>query len=215
MKDWLDILKEFGFQVAPWMIAVVLILYILRERLSRGLNALLDWLGTIFRGEWSYRRFESVFRYLLEHTLDRVRKNGLTLIELIPALVNLLAIEKSPFANQVMDFVEVYFRRLDREARLQLMTTIGGTATREAARLLLYLYPTLPDEGLNILKELVLIGSVAVEEALQWNRRGDLSNTKLEELLLRSYVPEATQALWERDGLEPEVKTEAMRLEWA
>jgi energy-coupling factor transporter ATP-binding protein EcfA2 len=62
MKDWIDILKQFGFQVAPWMIAAVLILYILRERLSKGLDALLDWLGTIFRGEWSYRRFESVFR---------------------------------------------------------------------------------------------------------------------------------------------------------
>jgi hypothetical protein len=62
MKDWLDILKQFGFQVAPWMIVVVLILYVLRERLSKALNALLDWLGTIFRGEWSYRRFEGIFR---------------------------------------------------------------------------------------------------------------------------------------------------------
>lgn len=62
MNDWLDILKQLGVQIAPWTLVVVLILYIFRERLSKGLNALLDWLGTIFRGEWSYRRFERIFR---------------------------------------------------------------------------------------------------------------------------------------------------------
>jgi hypothetical protein len=50
---------------------------------------------------------------------------------------------------------------------------------------------------------------------MQWNHRGELRDAKLRELLLRSYGPKATRALWDRYGLEPGDETDGMRVAWA
>lgn len=153
---------------------------------------------------------------LLDTTLEKVGKGQFALIDMIPALVGLMSIDKSPFSRQIMDFVKAYFHTFDAQGRADLITTIANCGTREAARLLLYLRDSLPDQRPNILNGLVLIGGVAVEEALLSCLRNELSEAALKVLLLRSYAPEATQALWERYGLNEEAETtEEVRVEWA
>src|SRR5215469_10646151 len=77
MNEWPDLLKQLGLQIAPWMIIVGLVLYIFRERLGKGLDTLLNWLSKIFRGEWSYRRFERTFRPAIRATHLYMRVVGI------------------------------------------------------------------------------------------------------------------------------------------
>jgi len=51
MKDWLELAGKLGLQLTPWVIVLILVLFLLRKRLETGLNALLDWLGKITRSE--------------------------------------------------------------------------------------------------------------------------------------------------------------------
>lgn len=152
---------------------------------------------------------------LLNATLEKVGKGQLALIDVIPALIGLMVIDKSPFSRQIMDFVKAYFHTFNAKGRADLVTAIANCGTREAARLLLYLRDSVPDQRPNILNGLVLIGSVAVEEAVFACRRNELSEVALKVLLLRSYTLEATQALWERYGLIEETEAEEARIEWA
>ncbi len=138
---------------------------------------------------------------LLDDALRQIREDKLELIDLLPALISLPVIEKSSFTTQVMDFMKMYFPTLDGVSQSNRLKTIASSGTREAARLLLYLHLIVPGKWLEVLDGLVLIGGIAVEEALQWNRRSELGDAKLRELLLRSYAPEATRGLWEHYGL--------------
>jgi NACHT domain len=150
---------------------------------------------------------------LLDQALRLVHAGKLVLIDLLPALISLLAIEKSPFITQIMDFIKMHFGALDKVRQSDLIKATASSGTREAARLLLDLHLVVPDKGLEVLDGLVLIDGTAVEEALQWNRRGELNDGKLRELLLRSFAPEATRVLWERCGLEP--RREIDEIAWA
>lgn len=149
---------------------------------------------------------------LIDEALRQIHRGKLVLIDLLRALIS-LAIEKSPFTTQIIDFLKMYLHALDKGLQTRLINTIASSGSREAAQLLLYFHQTVPDKGLEVLDGLVLIGGTAVEEALQWNHRGELSDAKLREILLRSYTPEATRALWELYGLEP--SQEVDEIAWA
>lgn len=151
--------------------------------------------------------------FLLDEALRQVREDKLALIDLLPALISLLVIKQSPYTTQIMNFMKTYFPTLDGVSQSNQIKTIASSGTRDAARLLLYLHLIMPDRWLEVLDGLLLIGDTAIEEALQWNCRGELSDAKQGEILLRSYTPEATRALWERYGLEP--GQEIDKIAWA
>jgi hypothetical protein len=75
VKDSLDfakaVLEVLSIPLTPWLLFVLLAVFMLRDRLKRIWDGLLDRLGAVTNGEWSYRRFDPRFRAVLfdEHHL--------------------------------------------------------------------------------------------------------------------------------------------------
>lgn len=141
--------------------------------------------------------------------IERTKQGKIDTNQAIPALVNLLSMEKNPFGQKIMTYIYTLIQQLKAEEISRLVEALSKTPTRESARIILTLLTkfdlgTLPPHSeVVLLFGLTRIGDPAIEEALFWERGKELTESQFFRVLLETMTPFATKILWERYQLQP------------
>ena len=112
--------------------------------------------------------------------------------------------EKNPFGQKIVAYIYKLIQQFNEEGISRLVEALSKTPTRESARIILTLLTkfdlrTLPGHSQAILLSgLTRVGDPAIEEALTWERKKELTEEQTFSLLLAGTTPFATKTLWER-----------------
>jgi len=146
---------------------------------------------------------------MVDTFFERIQQGTIDINLAIPALVNLLSMEKNPFGQKIVTYIYRLIQQFNEEGISRLVEALSKTPTRESARIILNLLTkfdlrTLPPHSQDILLSgLTRLGDPAIEEALAWERRKELTEEQAFSVLLAGTTPFATKILWDRYQLEP------------